>query len=303
MAGKMVDRRWIGICLALLWLSSSGGCHWVDGVRVPPSRIDPPVPCLDHVPRHPVACEPCYGYHPTCWMGWPDCCNQCPPPAESRSILESSAGGASPDATREPRRQGTEPPSVPSETIEPGTRTPPATPSPAGPSGKPYIQDDLGSNSMDEEATSNVDQAAEDSERNRDSASVPNAPLPPGTSSNAEPGVAVPGEAEDLSESSTEAESPRQTVAENSPVGAAAEDAPCRAVFKSPPFRIVVDDRLARTTAETTPIREATEDPPGQATVEAPGYAAVSDESPGYAVVKPPFNDPDSREATNVSAD
>jgi hypothetical protein len=25
---------------------------------------------------------PCYGYHPTCWHAWPECCTQCPPPPQ-----------------------------------------------------------------------------------------------------------------------------------------------------------------------------------------------------------------------------
>ena len=29
---------------------------------------------------------PCYGYHPTCWREWPDCCVGCPPPAQSMSF-------------------------------------------------------------------------------------------------------------------------------------------------------------------------------------------------------------------------
>jgi len=37
-------------------------------------------PCAFHVKRAAGVCWPCYGYHPTCWSGWPTGCEMCPPP-------------------------------------------------------------------------------------------------------------------------------------------------------------------------------------------------------------------------------
>ena len=71
--------RWIGIGLMLLCLGISGGCCCADKVGKPPL---PSALCIDRLPPCPTVCGPCYGYHPTCWMAWSDCCRTCPPPEQ-----------------------------------------------------------------------------------------------------------------------------------------------------------------------------------------------------------------------------
>jgi hypothetical protein len=69
---------WIGVGLTLLCLGI-GGCHC-------PERADTgPIACsfCDRLPPCPTICGPCYGYQPTCWMSWPDCCVPCPPPVQA----------------------------------------------------------------------------------------------------------------------------------------------------------------------------------------------------------------------------
>jgi hypothetical protein len=69
----------IGICLTILCLGIGSGCHNPANVRK--SRL-PSELCIDHLPCRPTICDPCFGYHPTCWMPWPGCCGQCPPPEQ-----------------------------------------------------------------------------------------------------------------------------------------------------------------------------------------------------------------------------
>jgi len=89
----MLTSPWIGIGLTILCLGTSGGCRCVARTRKPPI---PSAICVDRLPRCPTLCGPCNGYHPTCWMAWPDGCGTCPPPEQIVPVPRGPVGDALP---------------------------------------------------------------------------------------------------------------------------------------------------------------------------------------------------------------
>jgi hypothetical protein len=111
---------WIGIGLMLLCLGMSGGCCCADKAGKPPL---PSAMCIDPLPPGPTVCGPGYGYHPTCWMAWSDCCRTCPPPEQVVPLPRGPAGDTpSGDGVRPPNRTDLEVVPVPHE--EPRAKLP-----------------------------------------------------------------------------------------------------------------------------------------------------------------------------------
>ena len=87
---------------------------------------------------------PCYGYHPTCWRAWPECCTQCPPPPQVIvPVPEEHAPPTAPEQETTPlvpQAEGVPHPPKPNEPqpLPPSTSVPaapfpvpPATPAPS----------------------------------------------------------------------------------------------------------------------------------------------------------------------------
>jgi hypothetical protein len=77
-----------------------------------------------------IPCDPCYGFHPTCWYAWSECCPACPPPegVVSEEVREVGKDVMLPDASN--RREV-----VPAPQQEPPAAKPPEAPRP--PQSKP----------------------------------------------------------------------------------------------------------------------------------------------------------------------
>ncbi|MGA2257506.1 MAG: hypothetical protein ABSG53_22835, partial [Thermoguttaceae bacterium] len=102
-------------------------------------------------------CAPCYGYHPTCWRQWPDCCVGCPPPpvpvptespaAPPRNlpppeVTPTPQGVPAPTLPSLPPLPGSEPAIPPAPTTTPLQQRPPdliPLPPPAKPAAGPGI--------------------------------------------------------------------------------------------------------------------------------------------------------------------
>lgn len=91
MAGSNIVRTWPGICLTLLWLSVGGGCCCLHEFGIDNPHLSS-CPWMCQPPQGPVTCGPCYGYHPTCWLGWSECCSPCPPPEQVRPVYGGPTG-------------------------------------------------------------------------------------------------------------------------------------------------------------------------------------------------------------------
>jgi hypothetical protein len=67
--------------------------------------------------------DPCYGFHPTCWYAWPDCCPSCPPPAGiTPEIISAGAAETPPADSPSPREV------IPTPAEQPPTAKPPEGP-------------------------------------------------------------------------------------------------------------------------------------------------------------------------------
>jgi hypothetical protein len=139
MAGNTLRRRWVGICLTLLWLAGSGGCQCTDGVAV----LAPHVPCMKRTSNAPWACGPCYGYHPTCWMAWRPCCGICPPPGAD---IAPTPGGLEVVPVPQEAQSGVESPKSVTTKEPPGAEEPQSAPLPTPPSHVPGSLDSDGAN-------------------------------------------------------------------------------------------------------------------------------------------------------------
>lgn len=82
---------------------------------------------------------PCYGYHPTCWRPWPECCMPCPPPPQAL-IPSSEQPTPAPMGLPEMPPVNAAPPAVPLPSpvspspsdVEPNSEKIPAPPKPDG---------------------------------------------------------------------------------------------------------------------------------------------------------------------------
>jgi hypothetical protein len=70
-----------------------------------------------------IPCDPCYGFHPTCWTAWSDCCTRCPPPSDA-TAQDLSGGGKNASATDSPSPREL----VPTPQEEPPVAKPPRQP-------------------------------------------------------------------------------------------------------------------------------------------------------------------------------
>ena len=91
--------------------------------------FEPSLSFQDH--RHDDAsgtfCAPCYGYRPTCWRGWPDCCVPCPPPANY--VVPGSTGSPMIKPPVQAPDRATNPEPIPLPTCrDDHTSVPPAAP-------------------------------------------------------------------------------------------------------------------------------------------------------------------------------
>lgn len=128
MARNAVVRMWAGVCLALLVLGASGGCCSWDGC----GALRPHFYSLagKEVCRGPMTCGPCFGYHPTCWLSWPECCGPCPPPEHLGPIpaAPTSAVPAEADLAPVPGREPVPRPKAESSKEKPPRPIPPPAP-------------------------------------------------------------------------------------------------------------------------------------------------------------------------------
>ena len=122
MVKSMSNSHWTGIGLTILCLGIVGGCCCADKVDKPPL---PSALCIDRLPPCPTVVGACAGYHPTCWMSWPDCCPTCPPPDQvvpvPRGPAEDTPRG---EGVRSPDK-GLEAVPMPQEEPQPKVAEPP----------------------------------------------------------------------------------------------------------------------------------------------------------------------------------
>ena len=80
----------MGMALTLLFSGLMAGCASprMNCCDFFPSCLQ--FPCACHKSHKAEVCWPCYGYNPTCWSGWPICCEMCPPPASSAPSAPSA---------------------------------------------------------------------------------------------------------------------------------------------------------------------------------------------------------------------
>ena len=75
---------------------------------------------------------PCYGYHPTCWRQWPECCVGCPPPPVAVFAVSPTAAQTLPPPEVTPTPAGApvvpQPPATPLPGTNPAFPPPPAPP-------------------------------------------------------------------------------------------------------------------------------------------------------------------------------
>ncbi len=133
-------------------------------------------------------CAPCYGYHPTCWRPWPDCCVGCPPPPVSISTQPPEA----------PLQNLPSPEAMPTPEVIPAPMPPPAplppgsaTISPA-PTTTPQRQRPANLTPLSP-ATSRVNMPWA-LPGNPQVPRLPELPVPPGVRADAVPRPAPPGE-------------------------------------------------------------------------------------------------------------
>jgi hypothetical protein len=93
MARIKLTSPWFGISLTIICLGISGGCRCADSVC---RSSHPPALCKDRLSQGAVTCDPCCGYHPTCWTAWPVCCRSCPPPDQFIPVPRKLLGNAPP---------------------------------------------------------------------------------------------------------------------------------------------------------------------------------------------------------------
>ena len=89
--------RAFGISWLFLGSLVLGGCAYMDGLKSLATPGDL-ISCRpqQHVHRA-TPCDPCYGFHPTCWHTWSEYCEEGLPPGEARP-LNVATEGAGPDA-------------------------------------------------------------------------------------------------------------------------------------------------------------------------------------------------------------
>ena len=87
----------LGVASLVAFCSGCATHRWYEGAGPVLAGADAPgaslcdpyyaPPCSELCPIDPV----CFGYHPTCWIPWSECCPGCPPPA---SVVECPLGPA-----------------------------------------------------------------------------------------------------------------------------------------------------------------------------------------------------------------
>jgi hypothetical protein len=88
------------VVLALLLPCCVCSCAYRDGLKSLGTPGDLLTCAQDHHASRAIPCDPCYGYHPTCWSAWPDCCPNCPPPSGvmAEGVTEGGRDMPSPNA-------------------------------------------------------------------------------------------------------------------------------------------------------------------------------------------------------------
>jgi len=88
--------RALGISLLLLGSLAVGGCACTGNSDL--RDLGALLGCSHRPPvrRAATPCDPCYGFHPTCWHAWPECCAGLPP--GGGKPLGAGAGGAGTEA-------------------------------------------------------------------------------------------------------------------------------------------------------------------------------------------------------------